>query len=505
MMLKAVVDTEANPTILRSMMPMRGMKDLSALICLMETSRRTGIQAMTDEAPLIRLGLLMHCLAPVEWMAYSTSCIQNMVANGYADVSGATRTWTPAPTNSTGTQIGTHADASNLYWRTLSQYSRLISGSATTSDRIMDGEQQLVPTERVKFIPVKMSWRDVVEASFPVTEAFYIGNTYRATYDDPKWMDHWYGGVVPWWFVQAVLLKFGGQLTVKTNSPVSVKLNVEEDWLDEVGYHLKANDAFATDLSILTSSIMYEKKVQRKSSPYFTILTPTKDAHEMKVHWTSWYYNFINDLPKSGLRRRIKVSPPDFDGIVELNTMVFPDSRRFKGYANPEAFVDGTQLSSDYCYAVYGGGCSVTHKVCGDSQEVVWSEGQILCQWLVRKSPERRLSPISSWGDGGGESLQGKGKKSPERRLSSPIPSSRYREMAPMRRGRSPELARDERRRSHEALKESERRVREVMRSKPVDRDRSRSPGSPCQRVVRERERSYERSPTCMSYMKGAR
>lgn len=159
---------------------------------------------------------------------------------------------------------------------------------------------------------------------------------------DAKWMDHWYGGVVPWWFVQAVLLKFGGQLTVKTNTPASVKLNVEEDWLDEVGYHLKANDAFATDISILTSSIMYEKKVQRKSSPYFTILTPTKDAHEMKVHWTSWYYNFINDLPKSGLRRRMKVSPPDFDGVVELNTMVFPDSRRFKGYANPEAFVDGT-------------------------------------------------------------------------------------------------------------------------------------------------------------------
>lgn len=41
---------------------------------------------------------------------------------------------------------------------------------------------------------------------------------------DTKWMDHWYGGVVPWWFVQAVLLKFGGQLTVKTNSLTSVKL-----------------------------------------------------------------------------------------------------------------------------------------------------------------------------------------------------------------------------------------------------------------------------------------
>uniref|UniRef100_A0A182JKP1 Uncharacterized protein n=1 Tax=Anopheles atroparvus TaxID=41427 RepID=A0A182JKP1_ANOAO len=35
------------------------------------------------------------------------------------------------------------------------------------------------------------------------------------------------------------------------------------------------------------------------------------------------------------------------------------------------------------------------------------------------------VSPVSSWGDGGGESLQGKGMKSPERRLSSPILSSR--------------------------------------------------------------------------------
>lgn len=96
MLLKSVIDTDAAPTILRSMLPVKGMKDTSAMICLMELSRRTGVQAMTDEAPLIRLGLLMHCLAPVEWLAYSTSCIQNMAANGYADISKATRTWTPS-------------------------------------------------------------------------------------------------------------------------------------------------------------------------------------------------------------------------------------------------------------------------------------------------------------------------------------------------------------------------------------------------------------------------
>lgn len=123
MLLKSVIETDAAPTILRSMLPVKGMKDTSAMICLMELSRRTGVQAMTDEAPLIRLGLLMHCLAPVEWLAYSTSCIQNMAANGYADISKATRTWTPSPSQLSTTQIGIETGSSNLYWRTLGQYS----------------------------------------------------------------------------------------------------------------------------------------------------------------------------------------------------------------------------------------------------------------------------------------------------------------------------------------------------------------------------------------------
>lgn len=116
---------------------------------------------------------------------------------------------------------------------------------------------------------------------------------------DEKWTEHWYGGVVPWWYVQAVLTKFGGGLKLKTNTTTSVRLDVEEEWVDELGYHLKANECASTDISVLTSSICYEKKVQRKSLAYFTILTPTKDGHAMKVHWTGWYYNYLNDLPKS--------------------------------------------------------------------------------------------------------------------------------------------------------------------------------------------------------------
>lgn len=101
---------------------------------------------MADEAPLVRLGLLIHCLAPTEWLAYSTSCVQNVCVNGYADVSKATRAWTPAPVSSTKTQIGVESGSSNLYWRTLGQYARLISGSATETDLFKDSLSKPVDT-----------------------------------------------------------------------------------------------------------------------------------------------------------------------------------------------------------------------------------------------------------------------------------------------------------------------------------------------------------------------
>lgn len=138
---------------------------------------------------------------------------------------------------------------------------------------------------------------------------------------DDKWVDHWYGGIVPWWFVQAVLVKFGGEVKLKTDTCSSVRLYVDEDWLDEEGYHIKANVSAPTDISVLTSSIRYEKKVQRKAGAYFTIVTPTKDGHNMKVHWTSWYYNYVNDLPKSGLRRRTRVEVPEYDGVVYIKVI----------------------------------------------------------------------------------------------------------------------------------------------------------------------------------------
>nr|QGA70946.1 hypothetical protein [Lindangsbacken virus] len=772
LMLKALVEGEGNPSLLRAMIPQKDMKDMSAFISLAEAARRSGFKPMSDIAPLVRLGLLIHCMADAKWLAYNTSSVANVCVNGYADIDKATVTWTTAPQSSTTTEIGAAEGTSTLYWRTLSQYCRLINGTATHADALKykDGTDIMhADPYKVKFIPVKMAWRgqswlgpyilahtttkwwnhavmvkipvsvhdqktstntfevhcvpkactvyvpgvfkriclvvvDVVEASFPVTEDFYIGHSYKASYNgnngfaavaykllgrnetspvykitesdcfkawkvmcsnllthvdpkvievmiatlvtsrfcgysiwpdeakakkvtsavddyeafmceqsvhmadrpesfnewmdvvasaigavedlerlrdaggstipsqrdidlattrvqvlktmfdkwtrcqyrcnaeatdvdhisgvtcfDPKsdivigdhtvpdwnssynttatapdrikfytwwrvdplhrfaqglvecgdgakpvlkkflsgemqydiseaidivrvmsyagifanndkcsttltnctdirhrslgyasllmgvtelwrlsmglslpdhnriskcdklvdpqteeifrastldfltssgntnmtawtdstfkipsfvksslavteeaWLDHWYGGVVPWWYVQAVLLKMGGTVSVKCSQAAGLRLDYDEQWNDEYGYHLTVDKSAATDLAVLTSSIMYEKKVQRRSTSYFTILTPNKDAHKMEVHWTSWYYNEVNDICKRGLRSGVRVAKPDYDGIVQLNAICHPLSRRFRGYAHPEAFVSNT-------------------------------------------------------------------------------------------------------------------------------------------------------------------
>nr|QRD99874.1 MAG: capsid [Culex modestus totivirus] len=794
-MLKAIVEMEGNPSLLRAMMPQKDMKDMSAYISLAEAARRSGFKPMSDVAPLVRLGMLIHCLADAKWMAYSTSCVTNVCVNGYADVENASVSWTPAPNSSSGPQIGVADGTSTLYWRTLSQYCRLINGTAIAADILTykDGAGvSSVDPNLVKFIPVKMSWRgqswlgpyilahtttkwwnhsvmvkipvkvhdqktaanelelhcvpkastvyipgsykficlvivDVVEASFPWTEEFYIGHSYKAQYAgnsgfaavahkmigrnttspvhrityndcykawkvmcsnllthinpmaievqiatlatsrfcgfsvwpdeakakkttsgeedfenymrehsidvenrpesfdewtelvaeaikrvnelelkmraqaaakasskirkghdlamdelpfadepevtqrdvdiatahvqvvksmfdkwnrvqygvadtttdvdhisgvtcfDPKtaikigdhtipdwnsdynststapdrikfytwwrvdplhrfsqglvecddgakpvlkkficgemqyemseaidlvrimsyagifanndqcstsitscadilhrslgyasllmgvtelwrlsmglslpdhnliskcsklvdpqiseifrtstmdfltssgntnmtawtdadfklsafvksslsvtedtWLEHWYGGLVPWWFVQAVLLKVEGSVVVRCNQVTGLRLDYDEQWNDEYGYHLVVEKSAPTDLAVLTCSVMYEKKVQRRSAAYFTILTPDKDAHKMGVHWTSWYYNEINDTCKRGLRAGTRVAVPDYDGVVQLNAICNPLSRRYRGYAHPEAFVSNT-------------------------------------------------------------------------------------------------------------------------------------------------------------------
>nr|UOO01010.1 hypothetical protein [Jordan Creek virus] len=831
-MLKGIIESEGNPSLLRAMMPQKDMKDTSALMSLAEAARRSGFLPMSDVAPLVRLGMLIHCMADPKWLAYVSSNVTNMCANGYADINETKAVWSAAPGASTATLIGSNDGSSTLYWRTIQQYCRLINGTETSTDTLKTtvGDAVVaVDTTQVKFIPVKMSWRgqswlgpyilahtttkwwnhsimlkipvkihdqknksqatfeihsmpkaatvvipgvykyiclvivDVVETSFPAEENYYLGSSYKATFagnigfssvaykllgrnvvapahkitptdcykawrvmcenllshvnplaievqiatlatsrfcgysvwpdeakakkkkaaveeyerfmceqsvhfddrpesfgewmeiitsttaelqdmkrtrdewlegvslrraaragrqraeaelraavavvnnerndevQDPepenevepadvaserdisvletkievvkamfdkwvkgqykddattdvdhvsgvtcfdpnsnivigdhtipdwnttynststmpdrvkfytwwrvdplhrfaqglieskdaaapvlssfvsgemqyelseavdlvrimsyagiyvnntrcslsitctkdilhrslgygslllgvtelwrlssglsvpdhngvssckdlidpqlaeifrlstinfltqtgntnttawsettfniegfvksslavtedKWLDHWYGGVVPWWFVQAVLLKMDGSVSIKCNQPKGLRLDYDEKWNDEYGYHLTNESCAATDLAVLTSSIMYEKKVQRRSAPYFTILTPDKDSHKMSVHWTSWYYNEINDVCKKGLRSGSRVVVPDYDGVVQLNALCHPVSRRYKGYVHPEAFVSNTnRYISPLDYTIRGG------------------------------------------------------------------------------------------------------------------------------------------------------
>uniref|UniRef100_A0A182T390 Uncharacterized protein n=1 Tax=Anopheles maculatus TaxID=74869 RepID=A0A182T390_9DIPT len=132
-------------------------------------------------------------------------------------------------------------------WRATSGLSLLDYNRVNTSWKLSDPQtRSLISVATLGFAiespnTTNTAWTD---SEFDISKALkeQMGLT------DDRWKEHWYGGVVPWWFVQAVLLKFEGQLTVKTKEPVSVKLNFDEDWLDEVGYHLKADEAFATDV-----------------------------------------------------------------------------------------------------------------------------------------------------------------------------------------------------------------------------------------------------------------
>uniref|UniRef100_A0A182S9K0 Uncharacterized protein n=1 Tax=Anopheles maculatus TaxID=74869 RepID=A0A182S9K0_9DIPT len=144
-------------------------------------------------------------------------------------------------------------------WRATGGLSLLDYNRLTTTWKLNDLQMRnLVSVATMGFVvespnTTNTAWTD---ATFKIKS---VVKTQLGVTDD-KWMEHWYGGVVPWWFVQAVLLKFGGQLTVKTKEPVSVRLNVDEDWLYEVGYHIKADQAYATDISILTSTVMWPAK-----------------------------------------------------------------------------------------------------------------------------------------------------------------------------------------------------------------------------------------------------
>lgn len=115
------------------MLPVRGMGDLGAVVGLVEVSRRLDPQSLTDEAPLLRLGLPQKSgwAIPLAWYKI---CI---------DPTEVTRTWTDPLIAMSATQIGTASSSSILYWRTLSQYSMLINNSYFEADRLMSGTVEI--------------------------------------------------------------------------------------------------------------------------------------------------------------------------------------------------------------------------------------------------------------------------------------------------------------------------------------------------------------------------
>lgn len=49
--------------------------------------------------------------------------------------------------------------------------------------------------------------------------------------------------------------KFGGSVDCRTKDVSSVRLDLDQKWVDEVGYHIVADKASPSDLTILTSAI----------------------------------------------------------------------------------------------------------------------------------------------------------------------------------------------------------------------------------------------------------
>lgn len=56
-----------------------------------------------------------------------------------------------------------------------------------------------------------------------------------------------------------MFLKFGGLVKVVVNGTSSLGLNYDDDWYDEVGYHPVEGKSVLMDISVLTSTICYEK------------------------------------------------------------------------------------------------------------------------------------------------------------------------------------------------------------------------------------------------------
>lgn len=95
--------------------------------------------------------------------------------------------------------------------------------------------------------------------------------------NDADWIECWYGGVVPWWFVKGIIEKFGFTTAVKCPAKQEYDVGLS-DYDNMTGYFVRTDNSGSLDLAALTSSVRYDVKAKNTYYPWFTVYTPNKNA-----------------------------------------------------------------------------------------------------------------------------------------------------------------------------------------------------------------------------------
>ncbi|EDW25008.1 GL24456 [Drosophila persimilis] len=181
------------------------------------------------------------------------------------------------------------------------------------------------------------------------------------------WLDTHYSWNVPWWYVAAVADKFGHKFTCATDPDGELIMDEDYSFSDNMlGWLIEPAKSTQFDLSLLTSSSQYEKRVSKSKPAYFDILTPTSNGKAEAYHMLSWNPYFLQDTKKLQYRTRSAVSKPDYNGIVELNIVVFPSARIGKMKTCPRAFVSSENRidgSDPNTYPFVTGGVAVIQRL----------------------------------------------------------------------------------------------------------------------------------------------
>ncbi|XP_070067600.1 uncharacterized protein [Drosophila takahashii] len=139
------------------------------------------------------------------------------------------------------------------------------------------------------------------------------------------WIKTHYSGNVPWWYVATIASKFGHTIKIEASSQEDYSPNGFED---DFGWLIRGKEMPHKnyDLSLLSASSQYERKLNRILNPYFPILTLNSKWVELAANMISWDMNRLLDRKKTS--RSLNYSH-DFTGIVELNAIVLPAKHLF--------------------------------------------------------------------------------------------------------------------------------------------------------------------------------